>query len=457
MRERAINAAFYSSTGVSPTLASMTEPNLLYQNGTNDLPIGSLTADPVTREVLGNDPTHPDAAGSLFEPVFEMDVITDPSEARGVAPRMVDSGANPSSDVTVKPPGLIHPDDWNPTVQYRANADGYIFYGNNAVGGWKPQIVRVTDNFLALRVRNVGDLGEVGVLTHIVLAPRKRTAGRINVNTVETRVAEVGADQEFFSTLLGLPGVVDVARTVQPGNSAQFLAAPIGPGDAVTLRSATSTTVVNPATGLIDWRQPERRPFSPLALTFYDAGPVPPTRNQFSGDLFNPDTDLLVPVDNTLSNEDEHAIGAFRLGAMLMGGRTEHADGRYYESIGALVSDTSAFDYNYGRSRADVPDLAGLYNDGVEDLAIYPLSNESDPAKRFDEVQSRIRRLGNSVTTRSDVYEIIMTVEAGYGVDKNQDGFVNYRDPSEFVTTARTKATAIYERRAPSDQSDGIE
>jgi hypothetical protein len=42
-------------------------------------------------------------------------------------------------------------------------------------------------------------------------------------------------------------------------------------------------------------------------------------------------------------------------------------------------------------------------------------------------------------------------------VDANNDGFFNYRDPREFVTTAATKATAVYERRAPSDTSDGAE
>jgi len=142
---------------------------------------------------------------------------------------------------------------------------------------------------------------------------------------------------------------------------------------------------------------------------------------------------------------------------MLMGGRTEHVDGRYYTSVGALAADTSAFDYNYDASRADIPDLDGIYTQGVEDYAIYPLSNEADPAKRYDEVKARFSRLGNLVTTRSDVFEIIMTVETGYGVDANLDGFLNYRDPKEFVTRASTKATAVYERRAPSDTSDGAE
>ena len=149
------------------------------------------------------------------------------------------------------------------SVQYRPGTDGYIFYGNNAVGGWKPQIVRVTDNFLALRVRNVGEPGQVAALTHVVLAPRKRTAGRVNVNTAQSRVSEVQTgDQNYYSPLLSLPGVVDVAQTIQPSATPTppltVLAPPILPLDEIDLRDAP-VPAQNPLTGLYPWTPPERR------------------------------------------------------------------------------------------------------------------------------------------------------------------------------------------------------
>ncbi|MBX3180253.1 MAG: hypothetical protein KF886_23125 [Candidatus Hydrogenedentes bacterium] len=426
-----------------------------------------VPVDPVAKSIITRDPTNPRAslAGQLFEPIYALDVITDPSEARGQS--------DPTSASRTKPGGLIHPDEWTPTTRYQAGPDGYIFYGNNAVGGWKPQIVRVTDNFLALRVRNLGAPGQVGALTHIVLAPRKRTAGRINVNTADTRLREVTRQRngdptrvdELYNSLLGLPGVVDVGKTVQPGNAPNVLAGDIPPLANIVLRASNDIPVVDPALGRRPWAPPGGPPYSP-AIHFYD-GTTPPLRNRYN-EIPGVDTDLLVPAPvpipldprdmiNDAADPDEHQIGAFRMAAMMQAGRTEHADGRYYRSTGDLLRNENAFDFNYIYGRADVPNLTGVVTDGVEDLAVYPLSNEANPAKRFDEVRARFARLGNLVTTRSDVYKIIMTVEAGYGVDRNNDGFINYRDPNEFVTTARTKASAVYERRSPSDLSGGLD
>lgn len=447
LRDRAYSAA-ESSAGLIAGVPPKSEPNLLYQSAFN-VPVGSLAVDRVTASILELDPTHPQALTTpRFDPVFALDVITDPTEARGVAPR-----SNTTSNTSLKPAGLIHPDDWNPAVEYRAGSDGYIVYGNNAAGGWRPQTIRVTDNYLALRVRNVGQQGEVGVISHIVLAPRKRTAGRINVNTVQSRVATfpltgVTTEHQYFNTLLGLPGVVDAATSVQ-ASTGTGLTGPLLPADDVALMANLAPAL--PADG--SWSDP---------LTYYGATPLatPPTRNQHDNDPPSTDSDVLVP-DAVTNLSDRHMWGGYRLSSMIMSGRTEHADGRYYMSAGALADNGSAFDYNYGASRADRPTLDPGANwweyAGVEHQAVYPLSNESLRWRRFDEVQARLRRFGNLISTRSDVFEIIMTVEAGYGVDKNNDGFINYRDRDEFVTTAATKASATYERRSPSDQSDGLE
>jgi len=451
MRER-IEEAARASAQVRDLPAQGIEAKNTTSFINNNTPVNYVLSDgsvvpvnAVTNNLLIKDPTNPrkDPNGRLYDPVYAIDVITDPTEARGIAPQLA-TVADPSA----KPAGLIHPDDWNPTVQYRAGADGYIPYGNNTSGGWQPQIVRVTDNFLAIRVRNVGLPGDVGVLTHVVLSPRKRTAGRVNINTVQQRVSVQGANHDYFSTLLGLPGVVNVAQTVYPTNVAGTtgaLGAPIPADDPVGLMRYSGPLPVDGS-----WTAPDG------AAGFYAGGPTPPTRNRFTGDVLNPDSDLLVP-NTGLPSMAAHQLGAFRLSAMIAGGRTEHADGRYYESVGDLTKDSNAFDYNYTLSRMDVPDLTGTGTDGVEDWAVYPLSNDAVPARRFDEIQARLRAMGNLITVRSDVFEIIMTVEAGYGIDQNKDGFINYRDRNEFVTTAATKATATYERRAPSDQSDSGE
>lgn len=414
---------------------------LTFQDGT-PVPVGR-----VANSILLRDPSNPRRANRHFDPVYAIDVITDPSEARGQAA--------PSGGAS-KPAGLIDPADWNPAIQYKPGPDGYIFYGNNAAGGWKPQIVRVTDNFLALRVRNMGEPGQVAALTHVVLAPRKRTAGRINVNTVQSRVVNVGTSQEYASTLMSLPGIVDVARTVIPsvGGGVGFVAGPIPPTSNVSTPTNNALPPVNSLTGLTPWTPPSQQPSAPPEY-FLAGETAVPERNRFN-ETTGTDSDLLVPL-GLPDDATDHLVGSFRMNAGLMAGRTEHAEGRYYPSLGALLSDSSAFDYNYAASRADIPDRTGLATEGVEDYAIYPLSNDANPAKRFDEIQARFRRLGNSATTRSDVFEITMTVESGYGVDANGDGFFNYRDPREFVTSAATKATAVYERRAPSDTSDSAE
>ncbi len=472
MRERLLDAADVSANSATydPTLPVKAETNLLYDVA----PVineGSLAINEVTREIIFNDPSHPDRAGSVFNPIFALDVITDPTEARGVAP--VASG---TADPSVKPPGLINPVDWTPSIIYKADDDGYIFYGNNAVGGWKPQIVRVTDNFLALRVRNMGELGDVGVITHIVLAPRKRTAGRINVNTTLSRMPTLGANHSYLNPLLSLPGVVDAATSVVPSDNVDTNLIPTGVSLLPSYGTADAIDEMSAPPSLGGrWPAPDSF-YSALTYTEPGYGPlsVPPARNEHSIDPPSTsldeatnDTHLLVPASLTDGDpgdngEEMHRLGAFRLNQLLEIGRIEHADGRYYRSTGDLVDDDSSYVYNYfnnlsPRWRPTPPDgVVANAGDvgGTDNRAVYPLSNEAAPSKRFDEDQARFRRIGNLITTRSDVYKIFMTVESGFGQDKNGDGFINYRDPREFTTTARTKASAIYERRAPSDQTD---
>ena len=58
------------------------------------------------------------------------------------------------------------------------------------------------------------------------------------------------------------------------------------------------------------------------------------------------------------------------------------------------------------------------------------------PAKvKFDRKLERYSQMKNLITTRSDVFEIIVTGQAGYGTDENGDGRLNYR--SDAVSNRR--------------------
>jgi hypothetical protein len=297
-------------------------------------------------------------SGGLIKVALE--AITDPSKARGMA----------RADALPGAPGLTHPDNWLRSSPenvgedvgiYEPGADGTVFYGNNAAGGWRPKMVRVTDNFLALRVRNVGE--GVAAITHVVLAPRKRVPGKINVNTAMNRVVQVGSRGEIFNPLLAVPGVVDVGGAIAPND------------------------VIGPLSGAGGQPWP-----APDSLTGA-AGPG----------------------------------AAFHLSQTLMSSRPEHPDGRYYATLSDLTRETPQG---------------------------YPLSDESNPVQRKKEIYERFRRMANILTVRSDVFEIIALVQAGYGVDQDGDGWFNYRSNDEFVVTAESKGRVVYERRVPSDRAD---
>jgi hypothetical protein len=346
-----------------------------------------------------------DAAGRKVA----LEVITDPTKARGMA----------RADALPGAPGLTHPDNWLRSSPentgeevgiYEPGADGIVFYGNNAAGGWRPKMVRVTDNFLALRVRNVGE--DVAAITHVVLAPRKRIPGKINVNTAMNRVVRYkppGQSVDYdhiFNPLLTVPGVVDALTSVRDYATPPVrMGGPIGPDEDIPLLRILAVGAGQP------WP-------SPSVLT---GGPdVPPSLSALDS-------------PNLLGGAGQGDLAAFRLSALLMAGRPEHPDGRYYADLSELVRESSA-----------------VITTGVP----YPLSNESDAARRQEEIYERFRRMANVLTVRSDVFEIIALVQAGYGVDQDGDGWINYRSNDEFVVTAESKGRVVYERRVPSDRAD---
>jgi len=283
-------------------------------------------------------------------------------------------------------------------------------------------------------VRNLGAPGEIAAISHIVLAPRKRNPGKININTVESTVVQKKIDDtgihedELFTPLLGLPGVVDVLRTVRGVSDFENDKAAIAPDDAIAAPTITGLPSGAP------WSSPNDLVRAAIAegafVSSSDANRfVPPLLNSLErGNL------LADGYAAAARREDE--IAALRLSSLILSGRPKHADGRYYTSIGDLVRDENRFPH---------PAYSSDF--------LYPLSNDADPERRHVEVAERFMRMANSITARSDIFEIIATVQAGYGVDQNGDGWIDYRGNTEFVTTAETKGRLVYERRTPSESS----
>jgi hypothetical protein len=381
--------------------------------------------------IANRDPVlSPLATSSPFTAEYEIDLLTEPTDALGVR-------AQGGTDTF----GLVHPQDWQPAIRYRAGEDGYIFYGTDAANGWQPFIVRVTDNFLALRVRNVGTTLETGAISHIVLAPRKRSPGRMNVNTANFQVAKTErGEHALVHPLAGLPGIVDLGGTLQfpnekrqRGDVSNPLTAP-DPGDDSLAEPRAMRLPTGTQLGLVD---------SPYGTEIFP--PNPGDRGIFTF-LNDPNND---PFDGVLKNEalpltEANLYSAERatrylLLSLLQLGRTEYQDGRYYKNIADLGAEASGFVPGNPVGSTDV---------------LYPLSNNIDPERRAKEIEDRLRRIAGSISVRSDVFEIIATVQAGYGIDANNDGRLNYRDNNEFLTTAETSSRMVYERRVPADSSD---
>lgn len=426
-----------------------------------------LTGDGL--DFLRMDPTNTNNTGTVFEPRFTFEIITEPTLAQGLAVRQADL---PVGETQVQP-GLTHPDDWFNTasaidaVAQEPRSDGYILYGSSANGAWRPQRVKITKNFLAIRIRQEGEAGQCAIFTHVVLSPRKRTAGRINLNTAENRILDSGTDREFFNPLLGVPGVVDVLTTTR-GALGGLLGVPLTDND-------NFAPVGVPGTGA--WPAPDN--FTAWDDNGRTLHPVPPFVFQASPfGAANANTPLVDRLaDSRPLNIDIPAdeASALRIASMLLTGRTKHPDGRYYDNLGDLMrqsstmargnelSSTGRFWPRYNALPYNVDPFNGDYNPvvlGLRDFAakesqrLSPLSNAPRNQDRFDEAIARLQRMSNSLTTRSDVFEIVVTVQSGYGVDANSDGLINYRTSEEFITTGEKAARMVYERRAPADRTD---
>ena len=367
---------------------------------------------------------------NVGEPEFTswltVEFYTDPRKAKLMSPpkRVLNSGES-------YPDALEHPEDWFPPqgpdnqfpLVYCSDSNGMIFYSTDSETPWMPKLVHVTNQFLALRVRNVSPAGSPACVTCVVLTPVPRTRSRINVNTAENRLAEVGNEKAIFNALLGLPGVVAAAYTTRNPDVGN-LGAPLG--DLPKPDDDMGTPKV-PAGN--DWPPPD-------LLT--NGLPIPPAQSTAFAPQSLTEIQRLLPGGNVRDGnfkEDQESVASLRLAAMLMALRPEHPDGRYYRAWTDLLN--------------------GLSDGIIPEDAVTPLSNEMRPDWRSDEIIRRFSGLAQLITLRSDVFEIQAVAQAGSAVDLNGDGYLDYASTGEgFQVTAESRGRMIYERRARRDTSD---
>ena len=440
---RADSAAVALAKGNAPsTVPQYQEPMMPW---TTDTP---PARDPIAQKLCDLDPTQPHAAGDdRFDPVLAMEFITDPTKADRLEPKRDPATYVPSPNANRPVSALPNPGDWyadslingqqTPTAtQYRPDGDGKILYTGSGQTTWRAKLVRVTDRFLALRVRNLGGANQVACITAVVLAPARHVAGKININTAENGRVIKGesasaANYTFgvFNTLLGLPGVVD-ALSASRVSSAKDTYTPAGAR--LKPESDIGWPGYTVAKSTVDDPLAARWP-SPLQFSNREMPPTAPRTGP--GDT----TSTVLGPPNTSGdwNRDFDGVAAMNLSAMIMAGRTERYDGRYYRDLGELT----AFAASGGKLlERNVP--------------FAPLSNENQPDWRFDEISTRFGRMANLITTRSDVFEILVMVQSGATSDVDGDNRVNYRDGNEFTVTAESQGRVIYERRAKADRSD---
>jgi hypothetical protein len=383
-----------------------------------------------------------DAGLPRFETQIAMEFITDRRYAEQMQPPPQPWGPGKTDQ-----PGMLHPREWYPesyTVpKYTAGSDGYILYSKDPNIQWQPIPVRVTDNYLALRVRNMGDASRIACISHVVLAPAPRNRGQINVNTAETHRIVKGATSttdwtiELFNALGGLPGIVNA---LNPTMNPDMQPKPDNPLDVPSV--VYSKDPVDPNYVADPWRAPWP---SPVDMT---GGALPPAvPNALKYALIASGT----APDNGDYDEAEEGTAMLRLAALIAAHRTVHPDGRYYNSLAELLAGV----YVGGVHKLDRDGTWPLSNLGrPPSVPVDPVNDVANPTEaRFEEIVERFGRMSNLTTTRSDVFEIIATVQSGSVVDNNTDGVFDYRG-DEFFPTNETRARIIYDRRAQTIKID---
>ena len=421
--------------------------------------------------------------------------------------------------------------------------------------------VGVNNSRLAVRVENRTSASKAVLNTFagVILTPRARTQGRINVNTVETRLYKdrLGGNDitRRLNILAGIPGVfedypewfagaqwytfgVRADVSLVPGYEFSVILRCVGrnyyevrvQGETATLYSVvdgaaepvavipltfdnstglielyvivendgllqpTSTTItctVNQQTAVLEGlnypihfagtvglisRMPQigfsNLSFSPVpGVTFsrgwsgigwaidreidpgtdlyrYDGGSTStlftgyPANDQLDNDYYiTPPQVIPTPANNTPRPPFIRAEWLAKSRAL-----SEHWDGRYFSSISELIEQSPP-----APEDPAVPDTMPFYsplvfnrdpNDPWENLPLFPYLRGA----ALQESAWRLSRSANLLTTRSDIFEILVTVQAGTGEDLDGDGVINYRSDDEFTRTSERKTRTVYER-----------
>jgi hypothetical protein len=363
-------------------------------NGEYDLYV--ITLDHVEDMIRVNTPVGQIAA-DFTEPFVQRALAADPSltavdvavltDTNGDRVAWNDTGNGlPDTAELGQTPGLPRPESYGLKTGLTPASDGSIHYG----------VVKVENNFLAVFVRNWAPPGTINRISRVVLTTRDKTAGRININTAVTRMVQNSGGPTFgaYNPLASVPGVFG---EFYPDNL-------LTPG-------------LDPS---------------------FDSRVVADTVDIQPGDL-----DVLLTLDDPLGRAERIAAVTAR-GAF--GGDPAYTtmnrlDGRYYPFQSELVA--RGDNLITGPAVQLTPALlAPNFITGTEDV----LTLANLQAVQFDEMVERYKRVANIVTARSDVFEIIVTAQSGYGFDANLDGFVNWRDPEEFRVTGERKTRTVYER-----------
>ena len=363
-------------------------------------------------------------AGTTLPPLFEntrpeeqvvdVELFTDRDGDAQCWNGSVPTWQNLDRQETTNPDGSITPaDSFGQKQGLTPGLDGYIHY----------DVVRVENHYLALYLRNWAKYGRANRFFGLILTPRDRTSGRININTVETKaysdkvtVNDVSREvYRGFNALLGVPGVLF-------DEGQQYIAPDGAPTPPIlAYKDELPEGALPPLPGL-----PQIQIDPPLPL---------PATNLL-------DRARLIEVGRPGTRSKAVYPTAYLPGRTLdRGDYPNRQDGRYYASVSELVSPDSEFEW---------PPLTGLY--------LHPLTTEPpmldmlnarpfpDNPQWNDEIGTRFGKMSNLITTRSDVFEILVTVQAGYAVDANGDGQINWRSNDEFIVTAEKKARSVYER-----------
>ncbi len=370
-------------------VVTLDDVNGLVANNTQLAANASEFTAPFVARALAADPT---------QTAVDVGVLTDRNGDR----RVWEDTGNQMPDTaelgqTVMPPG-VPGESYGLKTGLTPASDGSIHYG----------VVKVENNYLAVFIRNWAPPGTLNRVSRVVLTTRDKTTGRVNVNTAITRMVQVNnlnppsnpANFGAYNPLAGVPGIL--------GNY---------------LPDDLTTPVLDP---LFD-----PRPFG-------DADIQPANLDNAPGNAGDP-----LALNDPLGRAERIAAPTAR--GLLAGdpayAAVDRLDGRYYQFQSELVA--VGDNLIFGPSLQLAPALLAPNTvTGTESL----LQLADKQAAQFDEMLARYKRIANIITARSDVFEIIVTAQSGYGFDANGDGLINWRDDEEFVVNGERKSRTVYER-----------